>query len=71
MIKIQDIPTRFVIGQLTDYHRETIELKYTIWDYVNNYKGSKTDAFKSLEENINLTYGTIRNIYYSTIKIVE
>ena len=66
-MNIEVIPLWFIKRALTIYQLKGIEIKYAIYQYVEQ-SINKDKAFKELEIIVNLNYTRIRDIYYEIKK---
>ncbi len=66
-MQISEIPSWFILTALTSYQKTGIELKFCIFQYVEQSE-IKTRAFEELEPIVNLSFNQIRTIYYDLKK---
>lgn len=70
-ISITEIPIEFVLNNLTQYQKESIELRYEIFSRVMELKkkGIKMlDIYLMISEEKSLQPDTINKIYNATVK---
>lgn len=61
---IQEIPVDFILRNITNYQKETIILKFAIFNYVEGrVKKSKNMAFEELAEITSLSFRRVKSIY--------
>jgi hypothetical protein len=67
---LSGIAPSFVWSNLTCYQQETIQLKYKIKTLVDSRPEgmSKEEMFVIVSEDVNLTFDSIKKIYYTTKK---
>lgn len=66
-MNFEDIPYWFIKKSLTLYQAQSIEIKYAIYQYVEE-SNNKLKAFEELESIVNLSANHIRDIYYAIKK---
>lgn len=63
------ITTKFITDNLTSFQNESIAIKFSIAQTIDNRgDSSKEDVFIKLSEDFNLTVDRIKHIYYNVKK---
>lgn len=62
MTPFEQIPFSFLMNHLTDYQKETIEIKYHIKKQVANRVGFKERIYEQLADDLHICISRVRKI---------
>ena len=62
MIPVHEIPKDFILRNLTDFNKKTLEIKYYIENKLKETTLTKTQTYENLAEELNMSYWTVHKI---------
>ena len=66
--KIEHIPKDFITNNMPPYQVKSIEIKYLVYDFIQNKEGTLIAACEELADYLHLEPRSVQNIYYSINK---
>lgn len=61
----------FAMKNLTPYQIGTLKIAYEIYNFVEQFENTKTEAFEILAESSGLSDVRVKAIYYNTMKLLK